>query len=605
LYPTSQLGEDANKLYVPAGEVTFTLVDNGDGTFTLSYTVKDEGIDLPTSASTTANVTETTTDATEATTVTTTDATEATTVTTTDATEATTVTTTDATEATTETTTDATEATTVTTTDATEATTVVTTDATETTVVTDPTESTSATEATDNTEATNPTENTNPINPTDSTEATEPTSTTDPAESTAVTDATEQTTASETTEVTEATTDVTEETTASETTEVTEATTVVTEETTAPQTTETTTDAPVGPTLPAEGTFHVVAGSPELCNGASWNPADASNLMTETSTGVYEITYTNVPAGTYEFKVTTGGAWDIGDYNLTGDAKFGGTNAQITVPTDGATVKVTFAEADGFAKVYINDVQVGGATEPATTEPATTEPATTAPATTEPTTVAPTTQPATNATTATKGTEPSLQTVERYITNTNTDNGDVKGSTFSKLKLKATSSSNSKIKLTWTKVKGAKKYVIYGAKCGSTIKKIKTVSSSKKSLTITKLKKNQYYKYLVIAVNGTKTKGTSKVVHCTTKSSKYGNPTKVTVKKSTVNLKKGKTSTIKATFKYNKKVKKHVKLRYESSDTKVAKVNKNGKITAKKKGTCTIYVYAQNGVYKKVKVKVK
>lgn len=36
---TTTLGTDANKLFVPAGkEVTFTLVDNGDDTFTLSYT---------------------------------------------------------------------------------------------------------------------------------------------------------------------------------------------------------------------------------------------------------------------------------------------------------------------------------------------------------------------------------------------------------------------------------------------------------------------------------------------------------------------------------------------------------------------------------------
>ncbi len=39
LYNTNNIGTDANKLYVPGGvEVTFTLVDNGDDTFTLSYT---------------------------------------------------------------------------------------------------------------------------------------------------------------------------------------------------------------------------------------------------------------------------------------------------------------------------------------------------------------------------------------------------------------------------------------------------------------------------------------------------------------------------------------------------------------------------------------
>jgi uncharacterized protein YjdB len=34
-------------------------------------------------------------------------------------------------------------------------------------------------------------------------------------------------------------------------------------------------------------------------------------------------------------------------------------------------------------------------------------------------------------------------------------------------------------------------------------------------------------------------------------------------------------------------------------------VNAKGKITGKKKGTATIYVYAQNGLYKTVKVTVK
>lgn len=38
LYNTSTLGTNANKLMVPGGvSVTFTLVDNGDDTFTLSY----------------------------------------------------------------------------------------------------------------------------------------------------------------------------------------------------------------------------------------------------------------------------------------------------------------------------------------------------------------------------------------------------------------------------------------------------------------------------------------------------------------------------------------------------------------------------------------
>lgn len=47
------------------------------------------------------------------------------------------------------------------------------------------------------------------------------------------------------------------------------------------------------------------------------------------------------------------------------------------------------------------------------------------------------------------------------------------------------------------------------------------------------------------------------------------------------------------------------RLRYLSSNSKVAKVSSNGRITAKGKGRCRIYVIAANGVYKAVKVIVK
>ena len=46
-------------------------------------------------------------------------------------------------------------------------------------------------------------------------------------------------------------------------------------------------------------------------------------------------------------------------------------------------------------------------------------------------------------------------------------------------------------------------------------------------------------------------------------------------------------------------------IRYESSNKKVAKVSAKGTITAVKKGSCKVYVYAQNGVMKTVSVTVK
>ena len=51
---------------------------------------------------------------------------------------------------------------------------------------------------------------------------------------------------------------------------------------------------------------------------------------------------------------------------------------------------------------------------------------------------------------------------------------------------------------------------------------------------------------------------------------------------------------------------KHVPtLRYLSSNKKVAVVSKAGKITAKAKGTCAVYVYTHNGISKKIQVTVK
>ena len=73
-------------------------------------------------------------------------------------------------------------------------------------------------------------------------------------------------------------------------------------------------------------------------------------------------------------------------------------------------------------------------------------------------------------------------------------------------------------------------------------------------------------------------------------------------------IKVGKKKTIKAsyTLQKGKKASIHIaKFRYESTNTKVATVTKKGVVKAKKKGTAYIYVYAQNGVYKKVKVTVK
>ena len=73
-------------------------------------------------------------------------------------------------------------------------------------------------------------------------------------------------------------------------------------------------------------------------------------------------------------------------------------------------------------------------------------------------------------------------------------------------------------------------------------------------------------------------------------------------------LKKGKTAQIKATpvkISSKAKVRSILGIRYESSNPKVAKVTAKGQIKAVKKGTCTIYIFTQNGIKKTVKVTVK
>ena len=181
-------------------------------------------------------------------------------------------------------------------------------------------------------------------------------------------------------------------------------------------------------------------------------------------------------------------------------------------------------------------------------------------------------------------------------------------------------SSGSKVTASWGAVKGASSYVIYANYCDQKkCKKIKTVSGKTTSFDITKLNGKKFnpkknLKFYVVAyktVKGKKVKlAKSIMAHAPgSKNSKRTNVTGVKVKKASLTLKKGKTAKIKAKLilqKKNKKPLKHeAKFRYASSNKKVAKVSKKGKITAVGKGKCTVYVYAVSGVSKKIKVTVR
>ena len=193
---------------------------------------------------------------------------------------------------------------------------------------------------------------------------------------------------------------------------------------------------------------------------------------------------------------------------------------------------------------------------------------------------------------------------------------DPKGTVFNLLQAKVKKITKSSIALTWKKPAGTKKFVIYGNKCGKTMKQVKLATTTKTTLAFKKVakkavKKGTYYKFTIVALDKTgAVVSTSKIIHVATPGGKYTNDKKVTTaaKKNAVTLKKGKKFNLKAkAVAISKKLKRsaHRGLAFESSKKAVATVDKKGVITAKKKGTCYVYAYAQNGVCAKVKVTVK
>lgn len=189
---------------------------------------------------------------------------------------------------------------------------------------------------------------------------------------------------------------------------------------------------------------------------------------------------------------------------------------------------------------------------------------------------------------------------------------DVKGAVFNALQARSKKLTGKSVTLKWKKVSGADGYKVYGNQCGkkNRYKLIKDLGKNKTSYTQKKLKKGTYYKYVVAAykvIDGKKvTVAVSKTIHAATTGGKYGVAKSVQVNKNKVTLKKGKKFTIKAKeVKKDKTIKHHRKIAYESDNPEVATVSKKGVVKAKKKGSCYIYVYAQNGVYKRVRVTVK
>lgn len=208
----------------------------------------------------------------------------------------------------------------------------------------------------------------------------------------------------------------------------------------------------------------------------------------------------------------------------------------------------------------------------------------------------------------------SVNRVEKKITGNRSD-GDIKDSTFNSLQLRAKKTGKNYINLSWTKVKGASGYIIYGNRCNSNGKVYplrKVISTAKMSQKIMKLKKGTYYKYVVIAYKmtgaGQKVIASSKTIHVATAGGKVGNYKKVKLNKEIVKLKCGKVFKIKAEQvpeKKKLKVKRHRDICFESSNPAIATVSASGRVKAKKKGRCVIYVYSQSGTFNKMTVRVK
>ena len=177
-------------------------------------------------------------------------------------------------------------------------------------------------------------------------------------------------------------------------------------------------------------------------------------------------------------------------------------------------------------------------------------------------------------------------------------------------------SSKTALRVKWQKVKGAEGYDVYFARCGKDYGSKAKASVSGCSVRFTKLKKRVEYKAYVKAWKKVKGKKTyigeaSPEVHAITGGydAKNCNTKSVKLNKGSLSLSVGKSKTLKATVKgvkSGKKVLEHVrKVRYYSSNANVATVNRNGKVKAVGKGSCTIWAIANNGVRTSVKVTVK
>ncbi len=182
------------------------------------------------------------------------------------------------------------------------------------------------------------------------------------------------------------------------------------------------------------------------------------------------------------------------------------------------------------------------------------------------------------------------------------------------------SASGKEVTLSWNKIKDADRYAVFFSRCNGGGKKykpqqIKTVKANKLKYTVKGLTKGRCYKFRIVAqkkVNGkykTIVKSTLNHFIAGNESRKLTVPKSLKLNKSKITLRVNKSFKLKGTVKLfdsKKRLLAHApKLRFVSNDTSVATVSSKGKIKAKRKGKCTIYVQTINGICKKCRVTVK
>jgi hypothetical protein len=173
------------------------------------------------------------------------------------------------------------------------------------------------------------------------------------------------------------------------------------------------------------------------------------------------------------------------------------------------------------------------------------------------------------------------------------------------------------VTVTWNKVNGLSKVDAYVAYCGTNYPAKKFATTTKNTLTIKKIAGKKInltkdFKLTLVGYGPDKKTKKSVSLHIAGKDSKkFTNVKSFTLSKASVSVKKGKSTKVSVkTYKLEVTGKKELsdghaaKFRYRSTNPKIAKVGKDGSITGLKAGKCKVYVYARNGLSRKIAVTV-